>query len=366
MPRLLALATYPLSAAATRFRIAQFFPALAAAGIEAEVRPFLDERDFAVLYERGHVAHKSAAALRAIAGRIGDVIRAANADVVFVQREAALVGPPVFEWLVTQAIRRPLIFDLDDPIWIPVPSPTYGATLSRLLKFPEKTNFTLRAATHVVAGNPVVAEYAARFNDSVSLVPTVVDTDQFRPRPRPLRDRLHVGWIGTFSTIPYLASIVPALRRVYAARPFRLVVSGGVLPDTRGLDVEHRPWTMAGEPLDFASLDIGLYPLIEDAWSVGKSGFKAVEYMATGVPAIASPVGVVRQMIRDEHNGLYATDEKGWEVQLLRLLDDPALRQRLSETARQDAVASLSLAAHAPRFVRIVERALAGRRGSVS
>ncbi len=358
MKRLLCLVPVPQRAAAPRFRVAQYFAALQQSGIEAVLRPFLDDEGFGVLYRAGAPADKALAAARALAGRVADVCRSIRFDAVLIQREAALVGPPVFEWTLAKLLRRPIVFDLDDAVWVPYASPTYGALLSRLLKAPGKTRFSLGASAEIIAGNPYVAEYAHRFNDHVTVIPTVVDTEQFRPVPRPPRERLHVGWIGTHSSLQYLVAILPALRAVHARRPFRLVVSGGTPPDTHGLDVEHRPWRLENEASDFASLDVGLYPLVEDSWSLGKSGFKAVQYMACGVPCIASPVGVTHDMIRPGDNGLLATSHEDWVKHLDHLLASADERARLAKAGRADAVARYSLASQAPRFVEVVERAI--------
>jgi len=353
MSTLLALVPSPSASASTRFRVEQFGPALAAAGVDLVVRPFLDDEGFRVLYSRGAPWRKLRAAALAVVRRLGDLVRAQNADAVLVHREAALVGPPILEWAIARAIGRPILFDLDDAIWVPYASPTYGAFLSRLFKSPGKTHFTLGAAAAVICGNPYVRDYAARYNARVALIPTVVDTDVFCPRPA--HNPVPVlGWIGTHSTVQYLRAIVPALRRLGRDRRFVLRVVGGELPDTSGLEVEHRPWALEREVADFQSLDIGLYPLVEDAWSVGKSGFKAIQYMATGVPVVASPVGVTNDIISDGRTGFLARDEDAWVRHLAALLDDAALRRRLSEAGRAEVVAHWSLAAHAPRFVDLV------------
>jgi glycosyltransferase involved in cell wall biosynthesis len=341
--------------ASVRFRVEQFFPALRAAGIEPLFRPFLDDSGFSLLYRSGHTAGKLAAALRAVAGRLADLVSASGAAAVFVHREAALVGPPLVEWLLARGMRRPLIFDLDDPVWVPYDSPTYGRVLSRALKCPEKTLFTLAAAAEVVAGNPHIAGFARQYNPRVSIVPTVVDTDRFTPVERN-NDVPVLGWIGSHSTAPYLQSIVPALTRLRQRRRFLLRVVGGHI-DAPGLEVDERPWSLEREVADFQSLDIGLYPLLEDQWSVGKSGFKAIQYMACGLPVVASAVGVTRDIIGAD-TGCFASNDDEWLQHLEQLLDDVALRRRLGQAGRQQAVARWSLAVHAPRLLEIVGRAV--------
>jgi glycosyltransferase involved in cell wall biosynthesis len=353
---LLALAPAPLSAAATRYRVHQYAPALRSAGIELVLRPFLDERGFGMLYRSGEPLTKIAAATRAVAGRIEDLGRALRADAVLVHREAALVGPAVLEWTIARVLRRPLLFDLDDAIWVPYASPTYGALLSRLAKLPQKTDTTLRVASHVIAGNPYVADYARRLTSRVTVIPTVVDTEQFKPahpgNPVPV-----IGWIGTHSSAPFLKLVMPALRRLAQQQPFVLRLIGGSV-DTGGIPTEVRAWSLATEVSDFQSLDIGLYPLTQDAWSLGKSGFKAVQYMACGKPVVASPVGVTRDMIRNGDNGFLVDSDDAWYEALRALIADAGLRARLGAAGRADAQAQWSLAIHAPRFVEIVSRAI--------
>lgn len=351
--KLLVLAPAPSSSASTRFRLEQFFPALLEAGIEPVLRPFLDEDGFGVLYRRGAPVRKLEAAARALAGRAADLVRAVGAGAVLIHREAALVGPPLFEWLLSRLVRRPIIFDLDDAVWVPYASPTYGALLSRLLKAPGKTHFTLAAASHVIVGNPYIADYGRRFNAHVDVIPTVVDTAQFRPLPPATRATPVLGWIGTHSSLQYLRALVPALRRLAERRRFVLKVVGATL-DAPGLPVENVPWSLEREVADFQSLDVGLYPLVKDDWSQGKSGFKAVQYMACAVPVVASPVGVTVDMIRDGDNGFLARSDDEWVERLTELVDSAELRRRLGAAGRADAEARWSLAAHAPRFVDIV------------
>jgi len=125
--RVLALAPYPYEGASTRFRLGQFVPALAAQGIDVKVRPFIDGPTFRVLYQPSARGRAALGLLRGAAGRLVDLVRARDADVVLVLREAVIVGPPVVEVLATAIGRCPLVLDLDDATWVPYRSPTHGA-----------------------------------------------------------------------------------------------------------------------------------------------------------------------------------------------------------------------------------------------
>jgi glycosyltransferase involved in cell wall biosynthesis len=222
---------------------------------------------------------------------------------------------------------------------------------------PGKTNFTLRVARHVIAGNPYISAYASQFNRHIDVIPTVVDTDVFRPACRHQQDPPVIGWIGTHSSLQYLRAIVPALRDLARRRKFVLRVVGATL-EASDLNVDNRPWTIEREVDDFQGLDIGLYPLVKDDWSVGKSGFKAIQYLACGVPFVASPFGVTTSIIRNGDNGILASSHQEWVDQLEALLVNRYLRLRLGEVGRADAVAQWSTATHAPRFVRVISSAI--------
>jgi glycosyltransferase involved in cell wall biosynthesis len=359
MKRLLVITPNPITAASTRFRLVAYFDALRAAGFEPILRPFLDEDGFDILYKKGLAPAKVYAALRAFSNRTVDLVRAARVDAVLVHREAALVGPPVFEWLTTGVLDRPLIFDFDDAIWVPYTSPTYGASMSRLLKAPWKTDFTVRASDLVLAGNPYLASWARERCAHVREFPTVVDTDRFTPRKRGNSVPI-LGWIGTHSTVQYLRSLLPVLRRLAQRRRFVLRVVGAHLEAT-GIEVEVKPWQLEREIADFQGLDIGLYPLADDAWALGKSAFKAIEYMACGVPVVASPVGYTATVVVHEQTGYLARNEEEWLEYLTRLLDDAALREQLGDAGRSEAVEKWSLAVYAPRFVEAVHAVSVGR-----
>jgi glycosyltransferase involved in cell wall biosynthesis len=327
--RVLALASYPVEAASSRYRIVQFIEPLARRGIEVSFSPFLDAELFARLYEPGKLLLRLPhLALRTLL-RFGEAWRARKYDVVFVQREAMLFGPPVIEWLIARVLRKPLVLDLDDATWIAYESPVYGK-LATFLKRPAKTDRLIRWARAVTCGSPHVAAHAKG-----SLVPTVVDTKRFRPGS-PKNDVPVIGWIGTHGTYPYVERLLPVFERLARDVKFRLRIigSGRERIEVPGVEVETRPWQLEREVEDFQSLDIGIYPIDDDEWSAGKSGFKAVQYMATGVPFVMSPVGVCATMGIDGVTHLIAKSDDEWLAALRRLIDDRELRTTMSAAGR--------------------------------
>jgi glycosyltransferase involved in cell wall biosynthesis len=345
---ILALASYPIEAASSRFRIAQFIAPLAERGIDVTFSPFLDAPLFAALYKPGKLLTRlPRLALRTLL-RLTTLAR--RADVVFVQREAMLFGPALVEWFLTRIRHRPLLLDLDDATWIAYSSPIYGR-LATLLKVPRKTDRLIRWARVVTCGSPNIASYVAARGAEAVVIPTVADTRLFHPRTAPPPEVPVVGWIGTHGTYPFLERLLPLFERLRREMPFELTIIGS------GRAIDTRAWQLEREADDFRALDVGVYPIGTDAWSEAKSGFKAVQYMASGVPFVMSPVGVCAAMgIPGETHLLASTDEE-WLAALRRLIADPALRARMGGAGRAFAERHYSIDAQADTLAAAIRRA---------
>jgi glycosyltransferase involved in cell wall biosynthesis len=348
------LTSFPIEAAATRYRCAQFFPYLRRSGVECTLQTFLSRSEFNGLYRPGRTLINTSMLARAAFRRLPAIFSAKPCDVVFVQREAALFGPPVIEWFVTRLWRKQLIFDFDDAIYVRYLSPTYGR-LATWLKCSGKTRTTIRMSRHVIAGNEYLARYARRLNGNVSVIPTVVDEDLYHPNVRRTPAVPTIGWIGSPTTTQYLETIVPVLEDLSRTEKFRFRVIGASRSfNLSGAPTENQPWKMEREIADFQALDIGLYPLTENDWSLGKSGFKAVQYMAAGVACVASPVGAIHEILRDGSNGLLAATPEQWRDRLSTLLRDADRRRCIAEAGFKTVAERYSLSVFSPRLLEIL------------
>jgi glycosyltransferase involved in cell wall biosynthesis len=367
--RLLVLASYPERAAASRFRLCSYFPALRERGIDPDFRPFLDEEAFGQLYRRGQTAEKARHVLRACAGRLRLWLDRAPYDGVLVQREAAIVGPALLERALIGPRGLPMVFDFDDAIWLEGgghQSARPNRVFSRLLKAPGKTDGLVRRAAHVVAATRYLADYARVRNARVTVVPSVVSAEVWRPLEgrfdgQLLSDPPVIGWVGTHTTAPQLALALPALRRLRAEGvPFRLrlIGAGPAFDRVPGLDVENVPWAPEREIDDFARLDVGLAPLHTDPWTEGKGGFKQLQYMAVGVPFASSFRSGAREFLVDGENCLVAEGDDGWHRALLTLLTDRTARARLARAGRRLVETTYSTERQAPRFADVIASAL--------
>jgi glycosyltransferase involved in cell wall biosynthesis len=357
---MLVLSPFPEEAAGTRFRITQYIPYLQAHGFDVTVDAFFSPSFFRFLYEKGQYVRKalrfSGLALR----RLAAATRAGRYDVIFIYREAFPVGPPVIErYLASRG--RAIVLDFDDAIFLPDTSEANWFAAS--LKFVQKVPTLIRLSNRVIVGNETLAQYARAHNPAVAMIPTAVDTTRFVPRstPRAAGPPI-VGWIGSPTTTRYLSTLSGVLRTVAASHPFVLRVSGaaGPLPFD-GVDVRTEPWSLDREVELFNTCDVGVYPLTDDAWAQGKCGFKAIQFMACGVPVVASPVGVNRDIIQDGVNGFLAVTPDEWVQKIGRLLAEPELRERLALAGRRTIEERYSVRVQAPRIAETLREAARAR-----
>lgn len=340
-----------------RFRLEQWEPHLKELGVEITYAAFEDPELSATLHKPGNVGRKMRLIAKAFGRRAGIIRSLRGYDAIYLFREAALLGPPIFERMVHRS-GVPTIFDFDDAVFVPYVSPSNGYL--SYLKFPAKTKTICRLATHVIAGNTYLADYARQANQNVSIVPTTIDTDKYEMVARSNDNRVPViGWSGSFSTVQHLDSLKGALKRLALKETFRLVVIGTPVYRIDGVDVEALPWRAATEVADLRQIDIGIMPLPDESWSRGKCGLKALQYMALGIPTGCSPVGVNSEIIQDGINGFLATTEDEWVEKLKQLLHDKELRQRLGAAGRATVEAKYSAAVQAPRVYEILRSVVA-------
>ena len=384
--KVLALASYPTEAAATRYRLEQFVRPLAEGDIDLTIHPFLNSKLFENLYRREALPLTALGLIGATLRRSAEVISARQADVVLVQREAMIFGPPLIEWLMTRVMKRPMVLDLDDATYVSYTSPTYG-DFGKSLKWFSKTDDLIRWATIVVCGNRSIAEYVSSKGARARIIPTVVDTEVFRPAcpggtdidpsanpsanasgtnkslHRTKGSRIVLGWIGTHSTFPYLESIFPVLTELAREYDFRLKVVGAGKDEITvpGLEVENLRWSLEREVRDFQSIDIGLYPidasLYSGKWAAGKSGFKAIQYMAVGVPYVATPVGASEELGEVGVTHFFASSPEEWRNALAELIVDANKRKQMGAAGRRHATEHFALRTQADKLAAALREA---------
>ncbi len=250
---------------------------------------------------------------------------------VIVQRQVDLTPSLALE--KAAVANRALIYDVDDAIWL-TGRQAGGHPLSILKGARRKVRWLAERAEHTIAGNEILAEYLSAYSRRVTVVPSLVDPASYAVRAHEQGEAFTLGWIGSSTTAPYLKRIAPVLARLAreSDRPVRLLVVGGSTRGIAGVQVEERAWSPQAERDALAEMDAGLMPLEDTPWTRGKCAYKALQYMAAGIPAVVDDVGVSAATVDGAGYAVQGTGE--WLEALQALAADAGQRSRLGEVGR--------------------------------
>ncbi|XZF13809.1 glycosyltransferase [Chitinophagaceae bacterium MMS25-I14] len=351
--RVLFLVPYPLHRAPSqRFRVENLLPVLDAAGINYTLRPFMNEATWNILYKGGSALQKVKGILKGFAQRWKTVRREAKTyDYIFIHREAAPLGPPVFEWYLKKVLKKKIIFDFDDAIWIP--NTSAENKIAALVKAFWKIPYVLKWSYKISAGNDYLCSYAKQHTQATIVrTPTVVDTTNRynRLQEHSSGKPATIGWTGSHSTLKYINEVIPVLQQLQEEHDFCFVVIADKEPQLPLKNWKFIPWNAATEIEDLMQIGIGIMPLTPDPWSEGKCGFKLIQYLSLGIPALATPVGVNSVIIEEGVNGYICKTSDDWHRHLTALLNEAPLRRSMGEKGRQKMVAEYSIDSLKPAF----------------
>jgi len=317
--------------ASSRTRVYNYKPLLEKEGFRVTVIPYNSAVDI-----RLNALNKYPGIMIKLVNRINHLFKcalymlvASRYDIVCLQR----VLVPVFVYKKIRAGAKHVIFDFDDAIYL---ADKLGQAPAGKDKFLNRFNYIIRTADRVIVSNESLRERALEFNRNVAVIPTPVDTHKLTPRAKEDREKITIGWIGS----PWVSNFIKPLKGVfeslYKEYPFLKIKLVGA-SDINGwnAETEVKKWSLEDEVTDLQDFDIGIMPLGMDEWCKGKSGYKLLQYMAVGIPCVASAVKSSQELIKDGVNGFLAGSDKDWRDKLERLIKDSDLRARMGMEGRK-------------------------------
>lgn len=346
---------YSQRGGSSRYMIHDYLPYLQQAGIPYDIHPLLDDWYLAYILDKPpHITRLKLFLYlcQRYALRIKQLLqRQPNSLVLF---DSALF-PYLPYWFTQLFLRQPYVVTYDEAQY----RRDYTNTFLRWLN-DGKVERIIQEATHIVAWNPVVADYARRFNSQVTELSLGFDLERYRPQPDPAYQNqprpFRIGWIGTPGGYPYLHLIADALRQLSQNYPIELCVISSQPFTLEGINVVNLPWGLETEVRDLLTCDVGIMPLPDSEWASGKSGCKMLQYMAVGVPAIVSPIGINASVIQHNQNGLTAISTAEWYEAFERLIKNPELRRDLGRAGRAYVEQHNNQARNAEKLIAILQQ----------
>ena len=357
--KVLVLTRYDSMGASSRYRFYQFLPFLEEKDISFKVSYLLSDRYLQNLYQ-GNRLNSFLTILLAYLKRSIALLSSNRFDLIWLEKELFPWFPAFLE-LVLLRLGPPYIVDYDDAIFHNYDQHRFSI-IGKL--FGNKIKKVMRGAAAVVAGNRYIADYAREAGANlVETIPTVLDLGKYQQADRKRNSRFTIGWIGSPSTSRHLRVAESALKEVCPKDPsdrngaVQVVAIGAQPTDLCDLPASVIPWSEETEAEDLRSFDVGIMPLPDTEWERGKCGFKLIQYMACGLPVIASPVGVNKEIIDHGVNGFLAGGTEEWIEYVQELRENPDLCLKMGAAGRKKVENEYSLQAAAPRLVKLLQEA---------
>lgn len=347
------LTRYGRNGASSRYRSLQFQDVLERNGVRCTFRPLFDDDYLKTRYGvgRGDTFQIGSAVVR----RLRQLLAVRDYDVVVIEKELVPYFPALFERALA-AVGIPYVVDYDDAVFHAYDQSPH-VLVRRLLG--RKIAAVMRHARCVIAGNEYLADYARNARArKVEILPTVVDLDRYSIAPPPnVRRPFTIGWIGSPFSSRYLERVAPALADVCKGGAARVVLIGA--PPTALPDVPHETlrWSEETEVRDMHGFDVGIMPVVDEHWARGKCGLKLIQYMACGLPVVASPIGVNQEIVEPGVNGFLAGSDREWVEVLTTLRDQPKRARAMGLAGRRKVEEEYCLAVAGPRLASILKQA---------
>jgi glycosyltransferase involved in cell wall biosynthesis len=293
-------------------------------------------------------------AFRTFARRVHDLHQLGDFDFIFVQKP--ILPAPLFNMELKISREAKMIFDFDDAVFVKKQGGAFPANL-----WPQTNRIaaTCRRAHRVVTGNEYLADFVRKQKVEPVVIPTAVDVESFASGAR-VTKHAHkipvIGWAGSATTQFDLSLAIPGLIDLHSKTPFVFRIIGGVASAMPvRFPIEWKNWNLKTEISDIAHLDYGLAPMSDTVWNRGKCGLKVLQYWAAGVPTVASPVGIYKEMIQDGVNGLLASSRAEWTEKILTLIKNPDLRHRVIAGGKKTVQEKYNMHLLTPKFLSLFE-----------
>lgn len=352
------LAPYPpFLSPSQRFRFEHYLPYLKQYDITYSYYSFTDLKTWQLIFKKGHSLKKITGICSGFIKRFYQLIKIAKSDFVYIHREAAPVGPPFFEFIIAKILRKKIIYDFDDAIWVKISS--VANPKASFIKCTWKVKYICKWSYIVSAGNDYLAAYALRYCKKVIIIPTVVNTEDAHNKIKNQQEQpLTIGWTGTFTNFYNLNQIITPLKKIQEKYNCRLLIIADKDPLLTQLKYEFIRWHKATEIEDLIKFNIGLMPLNNTEIELGKCAFKAIQYMSLGIPAVVSPVGANCTVVDDGINGYWADTDEQWYTALEKLILNTDQRIQMGKLAREKMQEQFSVNSSLPVFLNVFKKAI--------
>lgn len=336
-----------------RLKYEQYFNTWRENGYDVVVLSFMSVAMQNIVYKKGHLFEKIVGTLSGYWNRITGIFQIRDFDIVYIFLWVTPFGLPFFEWIYCK-IARKMVYDIDDLVFLK--NIKHENKILSSIKGKAKPIFLMKRANHVITCTPYLDEIAKKYNSNTTDISSTINTDTYIPVNKYNNNKtILLGWSGSHTTSRYLYLLAPVFKQLKDKVNFKLLVIGDREFHLDNIDIEAYAWSADKEIELLQRIDIGLYPLpLDEEWVKGKSGLKALQYMALGIPTIATDVGCNDRVISTGADGFLVKNEEEWVSVILTLIENPQERERVGNNARKKVEHLFSLNANKDTYLTIL------------
>ena len=332
--KILFLSPYPIDKAPSqRLKYEQYFKHMELDGFEISTSPFVSAHFWEIIYKKGSTLKKIGYTILGYFRRIKDLFKLRKYDVVYIHLWVTPLGFPIFEWLV-KLIAKKIIYDIDDMIFL-----GHSSEANKFLeglKGKKKMISLMKSSDHIITCTPTLDKFVRQYNTNTTDISSTIDTEKYTKKEHIATEKITLGWSGSHSTSKYVKLLEPVFTELLTkGHRFKVLVIGdnNFTFSDKNIEVISKPWELSSEVVDLKQIDIGLYPLPNEQWVLGKSGLKALQYMSIGIPTIATNIGANSRIISNGENGFLVKNNSEWIASLELLINDVEKRNNIGEKA---------------------------------
>ena len=343
---------YPFNTAPSqRLKYEQYIDFLEKNGFEITIEPFFFNDTYQILYKKGYFLRKVFGVIKGFYRRFLFLFKLHSFDGIYIHLNVCPIGPYIFEWIYLKLSKK-AIYDIDDMVFQLTTSKQNK--FASFLKSKYRYFFLMKKSNYCITCTPELDRIAKQYNVNTIDISSTINTDTYLPINKYTNDKkMILGWTGSHSTVPYLYLLKDVLLTLSKKYQFKLLVMGTSEFNIKGVDSECIEWSSDMEISILQRMDIGLYPLPDNEWIKGKSGLKALQYMAIGLPVVASNLGCNNRVIKHDYSGLLVDSKDEWIASLSRLIVDNKLRKSLGKNARNTVEKYFSVNANKKKYLSI-------------
>lgn len=356
--KILVICPYPQNCAPSqRLKFEQYYPIFEQNGFTVKVSPFVSKNFWKILYKKGYIVQKFYYTILGYLRRIADIFRLKKYDIVYIHLWVTPFGPPIFE-TIYRWFSKKIIYDIDDMIFLGHASEANKKF--KLLKGTKKMIKLMKISDHVITCTPTLDDFVKKYNRNTTDISSTIDTDVYLPKEcYSLSNPIIIGWSGSHSTSTYLKILEPVfIKLIEQGIKFKVSIIGdeNFSFQNKKIPFECKKWVLEDEVKELSKFDIGVYPLPDEPWVYGKSGLKALQYMALGIPTVATAIGANFRIIEHEVNGFLIQDNNidDWVNTIIRIIQDEELRRKIGKNARIKVEKEFSVRSNASKYLKVL------------